>query len=197
MDSVDAAIPPNTCIVALPIDWRYFQAKLVQQDVQLRWGTGQGLDNGFFTVEKSPDGAKFETLTTLDAKKDFNTTAGDYFANDFLPRSINYYRITQTGNNGRKSYSAIIRVNAGSDETSGTLVYRQGVSINVRYAGEDGGDARLSLYDMEGRKVRSQSIVVSRTQQTYQISCPSGSGMYIVYIEGLGARRYAGKIMVN
>ncbi len=66
------------------------------------------MSNGYFTIEKSTDSKTFNTLTTVNAAT--GTGKSEYSFTDHQPNSLGYYRISQTDQNGQRSYSNIIQV---------------------------------------------------------------------------------------
>lgn len=191
--AVTVTIPPSSCSI-LPLTWLYFRGKPVKSSVLLEWGTAKEINNSFFTIEKSRDGSRFTTVTTVNASGETNPAA--YAFTDLQPSSLNYYRILQTDKDGKKSYSGILQVKTSATPGFKVLLSVGETNINLQTAGAVPGNASVGLYSMEGKKIASQKIILTQEQSTYTIGKPAQKGMYLVYIESFGEKRYAGKIMV-
>jgi hypothetical protein len=80
----------------LPIELSYFTATSLENTVQLDWATESEQNNDFFTVEKSVDGATYETVNTVKGSGT-TTKLSLYSLVDEKPfPGISYYRLTQT-----------------------------------------------------------------------------------------------------
>jgi len=96
---------------AFAMRWLQADAVLAGKQVQLDWKIGNEINISNYTVEHSADGIAFTDITNI------NATAGmaaekQYESADRLPeKGVNYYRIRQTANDGRISYSRIMQVN--------------------------------------------------------------------------------------
>lgn len=90
------ALASTTLSNPLPIELTYFKATAIESAVQLDWLTDSELNNNFFTLEKSADGATFETITTVKgAGTSHLPSTYSYMDEKPLP-GISYYRLKQT-----------------------------------------------------------------------------------------------------
>jgi hypothetical protein len=182
------------CGLTLPVKWLYFRGNPVQKNVLLEWGTTNEINNQFFTVEKSSDGIFYETLGTVNAIP--GGADHKYSLLDGQPSAINFYRLSQTDIDGRRSYYTIIKVNRNAGAGLQASSYLQGNKIQVKLSGATPGNGSLILYSIEGKKISTAAIVITKDLNTYTITAPSQKGTYIINIRSAGGILYNGKIAV-
>ena len=194
--AVTVNIPAGTCNIQMPVTWLYFRGTPVKENVLLEWGTAKEVNNSFFSVEKSRDGKNFETLATVNSTKDNGNINNSYSYTDNQPYTDNYYRITQNDKDGQKNYFSTIQVKMNVKEGFKARVYSQQSYINVETSGAAFGKGSLELYSIEGKKVSSQQIVLTKEGNNYKIVKPSNKGLYLINIVNNGAKIFSGKVMV-
>jgi len=196
--SLVANLPSGTAggCAALPVSWLYFRGRQAQKNVSLEWGTTNEINNGFFTIEKSRDGIKFESMTTVIAQTQNLNTENRYTITDDQPYSAGYYRISQTDKDGRKNFYQTIQVRLSLNPGLKVVNYIQGGKILIQTTDAAPGKAALELYSTDGKKVSSKQIVLSSEVTTYKIDKPLHPGVYIISIISNGERQYTGKLMV-
>ncbi|MEO7767238.1 MAG: T9SS type A sorting domain-containing protein, partial [Ferruginibacter sp.] len=196
--STDASIvtsPSGDCNL-LPVTWLYFRGMPVQKNVLLEWGTTNEVNNGFFTIEKSTDGQKFATLTTVSVTKQVETTGHQYSFTDQQPYSLGLYRISQTDKDGQKQYYKTIQVKLNLNLGLTVRPYVRENYVYVETSGAVPGDGSLVLYNVEGKKMSSQKIILTKEVSSYKINTSLHKGLYLLYIESHGKKLYTGKVMV-
>ena len=94
----------------LPVSLIDFTARLTEKGVELKWSTATENNSDYFTIERSPDGDKFKTMTTVQGSGDsFNEV--NYATHDREPFSNRtYYRLLQTDFDGRTTNLKTISV---------------------------------------------------------------------------------------
>ena len=105
-----------THVTPLPIELISFEAKEINEAVELSWITATEINNDFFTIEKSTNGIDFEAISLVqgagNSSAKINYATVDYnLSNDVL-----YYRLKQTDFDGKTSTSDIrsVRINNNS-----------------------------------------------------------------------------------
>jgi hypothetical protein len=144
----------------LPIELLYFDAKPVNNTVDLTWVTATETNNKFFTIEKSKNGVDFEFLQNInsEALNGNSTTTLNYRIYDLNPcTGINYYRLKQTDYNGKYKYANIVHVNF--DKKSFVSVFPNPASNNLFVnVSNEYDNASLKFLDALGREVLLQNI---------------------------------------
>jgi Secretion system C-terminal sorting domain len=94
----------------LPIELISFNAKVIENEVELDWSTATEMNNDFFTIERSQSGEEWENI--IEVKGAGNSTQTlHYNTKDTQPLfGVSYYRLKQTDYDGKYSYSSIKRV---------------------------------------------------------------------------------------
>ena len=193
-----AAITANItagCNPILASEWLYFNAKPMQNTVLLQWATTSAINNGFFTIEKSSDGVSFKQLVRVNAKGGANNTL-QYSASDNQPFDKAFYRISQTSNTGQKKYYTTIQLNMHAGEGFKATHYVHDNFIYVQASGALPAGATLELFDMEGKKLHAEKIMLTKESSTFRIVKPIQKGMYLLYIQSKNEKMYYGKVAV-
>ncbi|MGB1038780.1 MAG: T9SS type A sorting domain-containing protein, partial [Bacteroidia bacterium] len=75
--------------------------------IQIKWSTASELNNSYFKIESSTDGATFSSIATIDGS---GTTSEiiNYTFEDENPSMKTYYRIKQVDYDGAYTYSRVI-----------------------------------------------------------------------------------------
>ena len=176
-----------------PLSWLYFRGNPAVKNVLLEWETTNEINNGFFTIEKSRDGVTFETLTTI------NATAGPQTRHAIIPLQISshttlaYYRISQTDQDGRKNYYQTILVKVNVTPGLNVLHYVQRNYLYVQVSGAVPANGSIELYGIDGKKIISQNIMLTKESSTYKIDKPLHKGIYLINIVSQGEKLYTEK----
>ncbi|REA63754.1 hypothetical protein DSL64_04815 [Dyadobacter luteus] len=138
---------------ALPVRLVSFNAKAVDNGVQLDWRTTDEVNNSHFTVQRSEDGVKFEDVAVVDAKG--NKELATYQILDKEPlKGQSYYRLKQTDMDGTFTNSRIVTVKLGEALGMQLMIHPNPVSdqINFSFTGKGAfnGDLNYVIYNKEG-----------------------------------------------
>jgi len=191
--AITATIPSAVC-ATLPVSWLHFRGKPVQKNVLLEWATGTEMNNGFFTLERSTDGQKFETITTVNAAAGIVNAERRYSFTDGQPYSLGYYRISQTDKDGRRNYFRTIQVKFNLTSGVQVLYYVQENYIYVQASGAIPGNGLIELYSIDGKKMASKKVVLANDPGTYKIVKPLQTGIYLLTVTGGGQLLYKKKV---
>lgn len=111
------------CII-LPIELLVFEGENYDYYNRLKWSTATEINNDYFLIERSDDGANWLTLTSINGN---GTTSekNDYSYNDYdYQRGVtNYYRLSQTDFDGKRKYFDIISVDSKSNKNIDCAYY--------------------------------------------------------------------------
>ncbi|MEO1655248.1 MAG: T9SS type A sorting domain-containing protein, partial [Bacteroidota bacterium] len=95
----------------LPIDLLVFKAELLpSQEVLLRWTTANEINNAFFTLEKSKNARYFELFRKMDSQGNGNGQQSYEVIDPNPYPGFNYYRLSQTDQDGTTEYFPIVFV---------------------------------------------------------------------------------------
>ena len=186
---------PNGACSVLASNLLYFNGISVQKNVQLQWGTSNTVSNGFFTIEKSQDGQRFSTLATVNTQSGSSTADHNYSYTDQQPDAMNFYRISFTNIAGERTYYKTIQVRMTFAEGLKVTHYVDGNTIYVQVSDAKPGSGYLELYSIEGRKIVSQKIMLTKAMSQYKIVAPMQKGVYLLSILGDNEKLYTGKVV--
>ena len=97
-------------LITLPLDLLSFTGKCDHNKIMLTWSTASEMTNDYFTVEQSAEGTGWKTVGTK--KNAGNSAAAQQysFTADASTGEFSYFRLKQTGVDGKSKYSEILRV---------------------------------------------------------------------------------------
>lgn len=178
---------PGNDDVALPVELSFFSGRMEENFVLLSWQTMSEQNNEKFVVQRSIDGASFETLGEVQGAGDSSNPL-DYAFKDSSPsKGINYYRLVQIDFDGKTSTSSTIAVDADGLSAK-WILYPNPSSDYVNIQIDDSkvleNGFRLWLYDLAGRYYPVDSFVFGN-----QIKVPVSQlpvGRYTIKMEVLG-----------
>lgn len=107
----DMALDDIVVGTSFPVELLEFTATLGEETaVDIAWMTASEVNNDFFTVERSADGAQFEALSTVRGAGT-SEAIHEYATQDRRPfAGKNYYRLRQTDFNGTTIYSDVVEL---------------------------------------------------------------------------------------
>ena len=139
----------------LPIELKDFEGHFDGRLVQLNWTTASELNNDYFSVQRSKDGAEFIEVAVVSGAGT-KTSESFYRVVDHRPLiGTGYYRLKQTDIDGLSAYSKVIKVESHPISKFEILVYPNPtldgeflVNLNRFEAKEE---VRISIIDVLGR----------------------------------------------
>jgi hypothetical protein len=174
------SFPYITCNITLPASLVEFRGRAIEKTVGLNWTSVTEVNLNRYELERSIDGAHFETIALAFSKGEIRN---DYAHIDRRPyMGMNYYRLKMIDNDGRFTYSNIVAV-PFSEIIAGDMVIAPNPvrnDINVRIEGMEKGIYRMELVNASGQVVANQSVTVSQFVQneTIQRNGAMASGLY-------------------
>lgn len=150
--------------VLLPVTWKNFSAKQVNNDVRLDWKVDNNANASHYEIEHSSDGTNFERIATISN----SITDVTY---DFLHRGVlsgaHFYRIRQFDFDGKNTYSKIVSVTIKTPDFI-TYVLNNPVlnsSVDVVIKAAKPGMALVELWSANGAKLstKQQAITAGST----------------------------------
>ncbi len=148
----------------LPIELTNFAAKVVDsKETALSFSTATEQNNAYFSIERSQDGTRFETIGKVTGAGT-STVKQNYAFTDERPlKGINFYRLKQVDLDGQFSYSPVVSVNIG--KVGGVRLSPQPVSDRLSVALEQPAveAATWQVYDFAGRLLQSGALEAEST----------------------------------
>ena len=96
---------------ALPVNWVSFTAqKTGASSALLKWSTANEFNNRQFEIERSSDGTTFTRIGTVPSGINKGQVQEYSFADNRVPKGVNYFRIRQVDNDGKFTYSKQVKL---------------------------------------------------------------------------------------
>jgi hypothetical protein len=174
LGSVNAVSSP------LPVKLVSFTATVVNGQVKLDWETAVETNNDYYTVQRSKDGTRWDSLERVAGTGNGNG-ASFYSAYDAAPYAgVSFYRLVQTDFGGNEAYSSICAVNLQSLSSNITIFPNPATNV-VLVGFPVGGEYTVSLLNSLGRSVTERAFSTGNTI-ILNVSRVS-PGIYYVVIE--------------
>ncbi len=181
--------------VLLPIEVSSFDAVCMDGQVRLDWNTESERDNSKFTIYGSCNGMDFHPLQTIPSKGDSEDIQHYMSVLETTCSGINYYKLTQTNNNGVEKEIAVKSVQPCT-AFEDVYIYPNPANTKVTVAWNNLSMESIDLVDAFG-KVLLQSDVTSKTITEMELPTSElSNGIYFIKVNQLyGTKTY--KIVVE
>jgi predicted MPP superfamily phosphohydrolase len=182
--------------VPLPVILNSFTAVLNNSSVLLQWSTSVEQENKFFTIERSADGSNFQFFKNIDGAGN-SAVVKNYQAVDDAPlEGTSYYRLSQTNNNGSKTFFDTKKINYKPGRSfSYSIANTRAGSINVVLSTLKFDNIGLTVTDMLGRELWHKNIAAAPGNTIQEIQLQKGA--YILTANNAAGERISNKVIVN
>ena len=170
----------------VPLSLTEFSASLEsnRRDVVCRWQTENEVNTSRFIIERSADGVEFSYVGTVNAAGN-SSSVQTYGFTDYSPfssRTVLYYRLRLEDKDGSFTYSKVVRVQLPIEKdivsTYPNPVVRE---VNVRFTSVENTKLQVSVMDMQGRMVATQSQQLNIGENIFTLNAAQlQSGTYII-----------------
>lgn len=155
--TISAEFTSPTLCSTLPIELLNFSVELVNQSfIKLDWQTASEINNDYFLIERSKDGANWEGITRLEGAGNSSSLLS-YSSIDENPYDgLSYYRLKQTDFDGQFSYSQIRSVNVSAQQlvnNSQIKIYPNPTTNQIIIKGNPNELENITLYNTLGQNV--------------------------------------------
>ena len=153
----------------------------------LQWATVTEINSSHFEVERSNDARNYESIGTVNARRNSNTRI-DYQLTDYYPSlGVNYYRLKIADKNGQYEYSKIVSINfrnndnTGSFEIQSAIINNKTLQLNVSSSKQQSGV--LGLYDDVGRAIFVSDITLQKAVNNINKVITSSGAVYYLKLK--------------
>jgi len=140
-----------------------------------------------YEVQRSVTGTSFETMSSVAARGNTNARE-DYFGFDPQTSPVTYYRIKVIGNDGKISYSPVVKVNGNDQDQQKLVLYPNPVTgkqftIQMNSAA---GDYQVRIFGANGQVVKMETLKHPGGAYSKTIELPSQlqAGQYYLQVSG-------------
>jgi len=173
---------------ALPVTLVSFSAAYENNKVDLNWATASEINNHYFNIERSTDGANWQTTARVEGHGN-STVTQNYSESDdlagIIPTGDIYYRLKQVDFNGASTYSMIRSVSIGGGKSNLSLsVYPNPTSreLNVNWNSDENSNATLRILNITGATLYTENITGTGSMHKQIDMSAYKSGTYFVQI---------------
>ena len=171
----------------VPVELADFRAKLTaDKRAELIWETKSEINNAYFNVQKSADGANWKTFTKTKATGGTTATPQYYSVfDDHLTEGMNYYRLEQVDLDGTTEFSKVVSI-VWHRQPFKVKIYPNPVgdgylTIDFESLEPSANSAwSVELIDATGRIVERTKAVFERTHKILIRTESLPSGVYMV-----------------
>lgn len=176
----------NGCTqIVTPVTLQNFTATPQGQDVLLNWNTASEINAAYFTIERSANDGKFQSVGTVQATGNSSNLSAYNYTDKQLEAGIYLYRLKMVDADGSFKYSNVVRVNFYASEFAIASVYPQPVTnlLNVTLSSLKAGKLQVSIFDITGKLLSQDAQTVIRGMNLLQINTANLSqGTYVLRI---------------
>ncbi len=175
----------------LPVKFGSLKGYAKNSGVQLDWETYTEENVSHYEVQRSANGNQYSNIALVFATNSPGRSKYNLFDGSPLP-GINFYRIKSIDNDGRTSYSAIIRVELGKKDGDITIYPNpvKGGQFSFQSGDLPKGDYVIKIYDNNGKQLHSEGLKHSGGAIAQTITLPAAvkAGVYLVQMDNENTR---------
>jgi len=147
-------------ISALPIELISFNGECNDQNIMLSWTTATEVNNDYFSLERSIDGANWQLITDVAGAGNSSSLINYSFLDVARYNDISYYRLKQTDFNGQSKYVEIIATPKCGEDMPELLVFPNPTNqaLNIFYGGDKSQIISTSISNVLGEIVYYSDI---------------------------------------
>ena len=175
-------------LTVLPVQITNYQAYRSGNSLTtVTWTTTNEINNDHFTIERSSDGTRFNTIGTVQGLNRDHT----YTYLDARPlQGDNYYRLSQTDRNGRTTYFEVLKVN--NKREAAVTIRPNPVKdvLRIELDSEEKGSFTASIFSASGVLVKQWKL--NKQDYGFEESVPVAflsKGSYVLQLEGVSFKK--------
>ena len=171
----------NIFSTALPVRLVSFKAKSSNSDVAIKWTVANDVDKAYYAIQRSEDGAHFETENEVRGKANSSIYSYSYIDKN-VPSALLYYRL-RVSEEGKISYSPIVKVLCGQESVFITSVVNKPSEMKLLVESKTRQTIQVIIRNVLGERVSmsTKQIEMGSNQVVIQHSSFS-SGVYTVQV---------------
>lgn len=168
---------------ALPVKWISLNGRNENQNNYIYWTVSDQINNEYFEVQASADGADFLPIGRVNGAINANGILEYYFIHENVKTPQMYYRIKQVDMDGRFTYSPVLRIASGNIAADAMKLSPNPVidrtSLLVTSATAE--DIELRILNFAGQPVYTKNMFLQKGFNSVTIDLSSQpAGMYVL-----------------
>lgn len=184
--------------ILLPVRMQSFSLNMLGEGNQLSWVTSEEQQLKLYTLQKSTDGSQWKDINNQWPQYGNTTNRYSYIDREQLNVG-SWYRIKQTDQKNRITYSKIIFAPA-AEKVSRGIIHNSVINdqLNVQVETERPASCQISIVDASGKVVSSQ--IKNLSAGTHRFSIPVSAslpkGLYLLSVRNNNEQSaYTGKLI--
>ncbi|MGD9492062.1 MAG: hypothetical protein AB7V36_01770 [Bacteroidales bacterium] len=147
--------------IPLPVEMMDLKADCNNNKRILTWYTASETNNHFFTIERSEDGEKFDTISRVNGAGNTNEVIMYQFIDNNASGSNIYYRVSQTDFDGRSTLLGTTEAECGDDVRVLKVVSvdHRNAGVTLNFSTGKSGMHQILLCDIHGKIIEQTSMV--------------------------------------
>jgi len=209
LDGFSLVPSASSCTVLLNVEWTSIKA-IIQNNktVKVSWGLAKEKDSDYFEIQRSLDGATFETIGEQKAAGNSSTPTNYQYDDRNLPAAVIndggplYYRLKYYHTNGTFSYSAIAVVTVKASDAPTFSIYPNPVNdqltLDVQLLEEETANATVRIFSSMGQQVHQQQLTLDNGRNLKAVDVNTlGQGIYILEMYTERGLTYQRKFVIS
>jgi hypothetical protein len=171
----------------LPVSLLYLQAEAVTNYIDVSWATAVEINNNYFAIERSTDGATWDSIGLVLGHGN-TTTETDYSYNDLnvIPDTRYYYRLKQVDYNGNSKLTGVVSaiINGSSDfDIHGFIPNPATNSTSLVITSSSNIQVHIDFFNIIGQKITGSDYQITKGPNQLQFETDKfASGTYTAVI---------------
>ena len=178
----EVAVEATKLISPLPVSLTSFTAKANKiGSVDLAWTTASEQNNSHFEVNRSTDGANFNTIDKVNGNGTIATVNNYSYTDNSPAAGVNYYQLKQIDFDGKYTVSKVVSAKVGLNQ-SNIKVLANKTSITVNYQALANGKASFTVYSVSGAKLATVQQNVNVGANQLSIPVQLGNSLHLLKV---------------
>ncbi len=170
----------------LPVTLLDFSGRNNAGKVQLQWRTTSEVNSSHYTVQRSADGRRFESIGRIESNNNSNLQNNYSLLDNSPVRGINYYRLAMTDRDNSVTYSRTISVNLldiKSFSIDNISLSSSAAAVKINVNSNQQQLINFRVVDAAGRIVTAQKLQIQNGANTLTADIPAiNKGVYYVNV---------------
>lgn len=175
----------NSISNPLPVVIKSFTASKGDNGVNLKWSTASESNNKGFEVQRSVNGAKYQTVGFVKGNGNSNVVKTYSFTDANSTTGNICYRLKQIDFNGASEFSKVVCVNVELEKTTGVFTTPNPFngSLHLKYNSATEGTANVQIIDMLGKSHQNTNMIVNKGENTLTLDTDAlPVGIYFIRV---------------
>lgn len=178
-------VSTNWATTSLPVEFKSFTATKNNDVVNLKWATATESNNKGFEVQRSVNGAKYQTVGFVRGNGNSNVLKTYSFVDAHGTTGNICYRLKQIDFNGESEFSKVACVNVELEKTTAVFTTPNPFngSLHIKYNSLSEGTTNVQIIDMLGKSHQNTNLFVNKGENTLTLDTEAlPVGIYFIRV---------------